>query len=121
MNSKVIETPRKKIKTKYVILIYNDYELKLSFPKEEIQSITFAEDLIVSTDTIYDELLGNQHAEIEDDIIHIQDNELMNKEKIISRLSLLQRITDSFSLEQFSIEHNFFHLIESVQLFYILI
>lgn len=120
MNSNFLETqtPRNNFKTKSLIILYNDYGLKLSFPtKEDIKSISITDDLNSSTDTLYNELLANQHAEIDNDIINIQDREQVVKETIISLLSSLQNIIDSYSMDSLCKEFSLAYLFESVPSF----
>lgn len=117
MNPQITPTPRGIKNKKQLILLYNDYEYTLFFPKENINSITVNDDLSISTDTLYKELLNNEQAEIENEVIHIQNNKIIDKEEIKIRLEILQRIIDSFSIDSFSIESKIQSLVESIPFF----
>lgn len=119
MNFKNIEIPieRSKSNSKLVILLYNDMEFKIVFDKKYVKSITLSNYLIITTNTIYKELLDNKLSEIDNDIIAIKDDKLTDKNIIRSKLKLLREIIESFSFDKLSKDYNLSIFVETIPFF----
>lgn len=100
--SGVIKDNRKNYTKKFLIMKYNEDSMVLEFPTQNLNYIRISDCCEISTNSIYEELLNNQKAEIENEAIKVKDKVLTDSDKIKSKLKLLQEILNLFSQEFFS-------------------
>lgn len=118
MNKEVLDSFTDINEYNKVELKYDLFDLEFLFPKKDIKEINI-DNLIISTNTLYQELQDSHHTSIEDNIFNQRKVNLDTyRKRIEEKCNILQEIIFSFSLKSLTNDYHIVKLIDSVP-FYI--
>lgn len=107
-------------KNKILNLQYNLVKFKLCFPEHDYPFIILDDSNKISTDIIHQELLvnhRNRNVNENNNLICIEDDKIVDSEKITFHFDLIQKILNSFSIESLFRNFKLTNLVDSIQFF----